>query len=80
VAVIGIPDEVYGESVCAVVVKKKDQDPSEEELIGFCAERLARYKKPKKVVFIDELPKNAAGKVTKNPLREPFWADRGRRV
>jgi acyl-CoA synthetase (AMP-forming)/AMP-acid ligase II len=80
VAVIGIPDEVYGESVCAVVVKKKGQDPSQEELIGFCAERLARYKKPKKVVFIDELPKNAAGKVTKNPLREPFWADRGRRV
>ena len=80
VAVIGIPDDLYGESVCAVVVRKPNREPTEEVLIEFCAERLARYKKPKKVVFMDELPKNAAGKVTKNPLREPFWGDRTKRV
>ena len=79
-AVIGIPDDLYGESVCAVVVPKPGQDLTEEEIIVFCADKLARYKKPKKVVFMDDLPKNAAGKVTKNPLRESFWADRDKRV
>lgn len=79
-AVIGIPDDLYGESVCAVVVPKPGQDLTEEGIIDFCADKLARYKKPKKVVFMDDLPKNAAGKVTKNPLREPFWADRDKRI
>jgi fatty-acyl-CoA synthase len=73
VAVIGIPDDVYGESVCAIVVPKPDHPLNEEALIDYCAERLARYKKPKKVEFMETLPKNAAGKVTKNILREPFW-------
>ncbi len=80
VAVIGIPDEIYGESVCAVVVVRPGQERDEQEFIDFCAAGLARYKKPKKVVFMDDLPKNAAGKVTKNPLREPFWADRNKQV
>ena len=80
VAVIGIPDDLYGESVCAVVVTRPGQARDEEEFIQFCAGNLARYKKPKKVVFMDELPKNAAGKVTKNPLREPFWADRKKKI
>jgi len=70
VAVFGIPDEVYGESVCAVVVKKEGYQMDEEEIINFCASRLAGYKKPKRVEFIDELPKNPSGKVTKNVLRE----------
>jgi len=73
-AVIGIPDDIYGESVLAVVVLKKNQQLMEAELIEFCAQHLARYKKPKKVIFADDLPKNAAGKVTKNIIRAPYWA------
>jgi acyl-CoA synthetase (AMP-forming)/AMP-acid ligase II len=80
VAVIGVPDEIYGESVCAVVVAKKGQEIGPEDVIQFCANRLSSYKKPKKVVFMNELPKNAGGKVTKNVLREPFWAGRKKRI
>ena len=80
VAVIGIPDDVYGESVCAIVVPKPDHSLNEEALIDYCTERLARYKKPKKVEFMENLPKNAAGKVTKNVLREPFWENWGRDI
>jgi acyl-CoA synthetase (AMP-forming)/AMP-acid ligase II len=80
VAVIGIPDEVWGESVCAVVVAKKGYQVDEATIIEFCAARLSGYKKPKRVEFREELPKNAAGKVTKNVLREPFWAGRQRHV
>ena len=80
VAVFGIPDEIYGESVCAVVVKKEGHSLNQEEIITFCASKLSSYKKPKRVDFIGELPKNASGKVTKNVLREPYWANRKRRV
>jgi fatty-acyl-CoA synthase len=80
VAVIGIPDEIYGESVCAIVVTKEGHQFSEEDIIEFCAQRLSSYKKPKKVVFMDELPKNPGGKVTKNVLREPYWGDRNKRI
>jgi len=80
VAVIGIPDEVWGESVCAVVVPKEGRELDEAVIIGFCANRLSGYKKPKKVVFMNELPKNPAGKVTKNILREPFWAGRKKKI
>jgi len=80
VSVIGIPDEIYGESVLAVVVPQKDRQLTESTIIKFSSKRLARYKKPKKVIFTDELPKNAAGKVTKNVLREPFWTDKGKRI
>jgi fatty-acyl-CoA synthase len=80
VAVIGIPDDIYGESVCAVVVLKKGQQLCAEDVIHFCAERLSSYKKPKKVVFMDELPKNPGGKVVKGVLREPFWAGRKKKV
>ena len=79
-AVFGIPDEIYGESVCAVVVKKEGHSLNQEEIITFCASKLSSYKKPKRVDFIGELPKNASGKVTKNVLREPYWTDRKRRV
>jgi len=78
--VIGIPDEVWGESVCAVVVPKKGYQVDEATIIEFCAARLSGYKKPKRVEFREELPKNAAGKVTKNVLREPFWDGRQRHV
>jgi acyl-CoA synthetase (AMP-forming)/AMP-acid ligase II len=80
VAVIGIPDDVWGESVCAVVVKRDKYEVDEAEIARFCASRLSGYKKPKSVEFVDELPRNAAGKVTKNVLREPYWAGRQKRI
>lgn len=80
VAVFGIPDEIYGESVCAVVVRKNEFKLSQQEIIDFCATRISGYKKPKRVDFSDELPKNPTGKVTKNVLRDSYWAGRKRRV
>lgn len=80
VAVFGIPDEVYGESVCAVVALKDGAGATAEEIIGHCAEKLAGFKKPKRVDFMDELPKNAMGKITKNVLRNPHWEGRESRV
>jgi len=80
VAVFGIPDDIWGESVCAAVVKNTNQEIDENGIIDFCASRLASYKKPKRIIFLDELPRNAFGKVTKNPLREPFWSGRKKRV
>ena len=71
VAVIGLPDEKWGEIACAVVVGDEAQ-ASEEAIISHCAEKLSRYKLPKKVVFIEAIPRNPAGKVLKRVLREQF--------
>jgi acyl-CoA synthetase (AMP-forming)/AMP-acid ligase II len=71
-AVIGAPDPTWGEKVVAVVCLRSPA--SAEELIGFCRERIASYKKPKHVVVIDALPKNASGKVLKRELRERIAA------
>jgi long-chain acyl-CoA synthetase len=71
-AVIGIPDPEWGESVVAAVVKKEGHIPDERELDLFCIEHIARFKRPKRYVFVEELPKNATGKVLKRELRERF--------
>jgi acyl-CoA synthetase (AMP-forming)/AMP-acid ligase II len=80
VAVIGIPDDLYGESICAMVVLKPDKQIDEMAVMDICARKLAGYKKPKKVVFMEELPKNAAGKVTKHTLRQPFWEAQEKKI
>ncbi len=69
-AVIGAPDPTWGEKVVAVVVRREGQEVDQANLIAFCRERIASYKKPKHVVFIDALPKNASGKVLKRELRD----------
>jgi long-chain acyl-CoA synthetase len=69
-AVIGVPDDYWGEIVKAVVVLEPGVQTTEEELIEYCRENLASYKKPSIVEFMDELPKNAVGKVLKNLLRQ----------
>jgi acyl-CoA synthetase (AMP-forming)/AMP-acid ligase II len=79
-AVFGIPDEMWGEVVCAAVVPKEGCSVTEDEIVEFCASRLSRYKKPKRVDVRDALPKNAAGKVVKKLLREPYWAGKTKRV
>ena len=68
VAVVGVPDERWGEKVIACVVKSGPC--SEEELLDYCATRLAGYKKPKSVVFVDNLPKSNVGKILKRQIRE----------
>jgi acyl-CoA synthetase (AMP-forming)/AMP-acid ligase II len=80
VAVIGVPDEQWGESVKAVVQLRPGAAVSASELIAFAAERLAGYKKPRSIDFVDELPRDAAGKLLKRRIREPYWAGTGRRI
>lgn len=69
-AVIGVPDEKWGETVKAYIVTRNEKRLTEQEVINYCAERIARYKKPQFVEFIDELPKNASGKILKTRLRD----------
>ncbi len=71
-AVIGVPDEKWGERVHAVVVPKPGESLTAEEIIEWCSGRLAGYKKPRSVEFTDALPRNAAGKVLKTRLRELY--------
>ncbi|WP_255152053.1 AMP-binding protein [Halorarius halobius] len=78
VAVIGVPDDDWGEAVHAVVVA--DGDPTEDDLVAFAGERLADYKKPKSVEFVDEIPTTPYGKMDKKALREPYWEDADREI
>jgi acyl-CoA synthetase (AMP-forming)/AMP-acid ligase II len=80
VAVIGVPDEQWGESVKAVVELRPGMSASAQELIDFCAGRLADYKRPRSVDFVDQLPRNPAGKLLKTRIREPYWKNVGRRI
>ena len=69
-AVVGVPDKLFGESVRAYVVLKENANAREEEIISFCRQKLAGFKKPKNVEFLKELPRTSTGKVQKNILRE----------
>jgi acyl-CoA synthetase (AMP-forming)/AMP-acid ligase II len=80
VAVIGVPDAHWGEAVKAVVALHPDKSASAEELIAFCGQRLADYKRPRSVDFVGELPRSPAGKLLKNQIRERYWAGTGRRI
>ncbi len=71
-AVIGVPDTRWGEVGCAVVVRKDGASVTEAELLAHCAAALARYKIPHTAIFVDELPRNAVGKVHKPTLRRQF--------
>jgi acyl-CoA synthetase (AMP-forming)/AMP-acid ligase II len=79
-AVIGIPHETWGEAVHAVVVGRPGQQIATDDLLVHCKERLAGFKAPRSIDVVDELPRNASGKVRKNVLREPHWAGRTRGV
>jgi long-chain acyl-CoA synthetase len=80
VGVIGVPHDKWGETVMAMVVKAEGTDPTPEELIAFAKERLAGFKCPTRIEFLEALPRNPSGKILKRELREPFWAGRERRI
>ena len=79
-AVIGIPDETWGEVVKAIVVLRPGQQAEEGEVIAHCHEWIAGYKCPKSVDFMEALPKSGAGKILKSELRKPFWEGQGAAV
>jgi long-chain acyl-CoA synthetase len=80
VAVIGVPSDRWGETAKAIIVPRAGKVVREEEVIGFCRARLARYKCPTSIKVVDKLPRNPSGKLLKRELREPYWADHDRRV
>jgi acyl-CoA synthetase (AMP-forming)/AMP-acid ligase II len=73
VAIIGVPDDRWGEAVKAVVSLKPDAEATEQELIGWCREQLAAFKCPKSVDVLEALPRNPTGKILKRDLRKPYW-------
>jgi fatty-acyl-CoA synthase len=76
VAVIGVPHEKWGETPKAIVVLKRGCSATEKEIIDFCRERLAHFKCPTSIEFVDGIPRTATGKIRKNILREPYWKGR----
>jgi fatty-acyl-CoA synthase len=80
VAVIGVPDDKWGEMVTALVVLADGATVTEAELIAHTRERIAGYKAPKRVEFREAIPRTATGKIQKFKLRQAFWTDEDRQV
>jgi long-chain acyl-CoA synthetase len=80
VAVIGVPDDKWGEAVKAVVVRDANSDATDQDLITFAREHLAGFKLPKSVDFIDALPRNPSGKLLKREIRAPYWEGKERQI
>ena len=79
-AVIGVPDDTWGETVKAIVVLKPGKQTTASDIISFTRSHIAAFKTPKTVDFIDALPRNASGKILRRHLRDPYWAGRERQV
>lgn len=79
-AVIGVPDEEWGESVKAIIALKNGMTATEKEIIQFCKARLSSYKKPKTIEFVSELPKTSIGKISKKDLRTKYWRGQERAI
>jgi len=79
-AVIGVPDDYWGESVKAFVVLKDGMKTTEKEIINLCKDNIASYKKPRSVEFVPQLPKSPTGKILKRVIREQYWSGRERKV
>jgi len=80
VAVIGVPDEKWGETVMAFVVQREGRTSKSVDMIEHCRNRIASYKKPKRVEFCESLPRMPSGKIDKRKLRQPYWKGQDRQV
>jgi len=81
VAVIGVPDERWGEAVKAIIVPSPDSHPSEADIIAYAKERIAGYKCPKSIdLHAEPLPRNPSGKVLRRQLRESYWLGKNRNI
>ena len=80
VAVIGVPDDKFGEALLAFVVTNPEMTLSTEEMVEFCRDKIAGYKIPRQLQIVDELPRNPSGKILKKVLREPYWEASGRGI
>jgi acyl-CoA synthetase (AMP-forming)/AMP-acid ligase II len=80
VAVIGVPDDRWGEAVKAIVVRTPGSVVTEQDLVDFCQGKVAGYKRPRSVDFVDALPRNPTGKILKRELRAHYWEGRTRQV
>ncbi len=80
VAIIGVPHEKWGETAKAIVVKAPDVEVTEDDIVAYARERLATFKCPTSVEWVDVLPRNPSGKILKRELREPYWEGHERRV
>lgn len=80
VAVVGVPHPDWGEAVMAVIVRREGADLTADDVMDYARTRLAGFKRPKSVAFVDRLPVNPTGKVLRRELRERYWRDHGRRI
>ncbi|QRP43204.1 class I adenylate-forming enzyme family protein [Amycolatopsis sp. FDAARGOS 1241] len=80
VAVVGVPDETWGEALKAIVVVRDGHTVTADDVVAVCAEHLASYKKPRSVEFAAELPKTGSGKIMRRRLRDQYWAGAERKV
>ena len=80
VAVIGVPDDKWGEAVKAVVVLKPGAGADEASIIAWARQNVAAYKTPKSIDFVETIPRNASGKILRRELRKPYWEGRERMV
>jgi len=79
-AVIGVPDEKFGEALLAVVALKPETSLTQDELLEFSRDKIAGFKIPRQMKIVDALPRNASGKVLKTVLRDPYWAGKDRSI
>ena len=80
VAVIGIPHPSWGEEVKAIVKLKEGETITEQDVLNYCKEHLAGYKRPRSVDFVEDFPRTATGKILKRILKQPFWAGQERSI